>query len=256
MRRTIVLGFLFVCTACAVAPDRDAVELRVLSYNVKHGYGNDGVLDIARAAEVIRRTDADLVVLQEIDNGVRRSGGQDQMAVLAEQTGLHARFGAFMPYQGGHYGMGVMSRFPIVASQNHRLPDGSEPRTSLDARVQLPNGAELVLCGVHFYETAAERLAQANALVDVYADCELPMVVGGDFNSKPGSQVLQLMEANWTNTDKGDDRFTMSATRPRSEIDYLMYRPSQRFEVLSVDVLDEPVVSDHRPVLMVVKLRP
>ena len=256
MKRILVLLSVLACTACATSPENAAIELRVLSYNIKHGYGNDGKIDLSRAAEVIRRTNADLVVLQEIDNGARRSGQQDQMAVLAELTGLHAEFGAFMPYQGGHYGMGVMSRFPILESRNHRLPEGAEPRSSLDARVQLPNGSELVLCGVHFYATAEQRLAQSKRLVEVYGNIDTPMLVGGDFNSRPGSEVMELMESHWVNTDKGEDRFTMSSTHPRSEIDFILYRPLDRFEVVSIDVLDEPVVSDHRPVLMVVKLRP
>lgn len=250
MKRFAILLSILACTACT-----STTELRVLSYNIKHGRGNDGKVDIRRAAGLIRDTKADLVVLQEIDNGVLRSGSQDQMAVLAELTGLHARFGAFMPYQGGHYGMGLLSRYPILESTNHRLPDGAEPRTVLDARVQLPDGDELVLCGVHFYRTEEERLAQARAVVDAFAQTTTPMILGGDFNSLPGSAVMELIERHWTNTDKGEDRFTMSSDDPRTEIDFILYRPADRFEVVSVDVLDEPVVSDHRPVLMVVKLR-
>lgn len=256
MKHSVALLLVLACASCAVSPERAATELRVLSYNIKHGYGNDGKIDISRAAEVIRRTNADLVVLQEIDNGALRSGSQDQMAMLGELTGLRPRFGAFMAYQGGHYGMGLLSRFPIVESQNHILPEGAEPRSSLDARVQLPNGDELILTGVHFYSSAQERLAQATKFVDVYADNDVPMIVGGDFNSKPGSVVMNLMEQHWSNTDKGEDRFTMSATDPRAEIDFILYRPESRFEFVSIDVIDEPLVSDHRPVLMVIKLHP
>ncbi|MEO0478073.1 MAG: endonuclease/exonuclease/phosphatase family protein [Planctomycetota bacterium] len=222
---------------------------------MKHGQGNDGVVDLSRAAEVIRRTRADVVVLQEIDDGARRTDGQDQMAVLSQLTGLQPAFGAFMPYQGGHYGMGILSRFPILESRNHRLPDGAEPRTALDARLQLPDGSELMVCGVHLYATAEQRLAQASRLVELYADNDLPMILGGDFNSEPNSEVMELVEAHWVNADKGEDRLTFPATEPRSEIDFVLYRPADRFEVLTIDVLDEPVVSDHRPVLLVVKPR-
>tara|TARA_R110002126_G_scaffold12416_9_gene54014 strand:+ start:4197 stop:5024 length:828 start_codon:yes stop_codon:yes gene_type:complete len=245
---------LLACTACASSPD-DSLELTVLSYNIKRGYGNDGVTDLTRAAELIRRLDPDLVALQEIDNGCTRSGGIDQMAELEKLTGMHAAFGAFMPYQGGEYGMGLLSRYPILESTNHVLPEGAEPRTALDARVQLPCGDQLLLCGVHFYASEAERLAQAQALADVYAGCSLPMIVAGDFNSEPGSVVLDVIENHWTNADKGEDRFTFSSTAPTSEIDFILYRPADRFEVVSIDVLDEPLISDHRPVLMVVKYR-
>lgn len=254
MKRLAILLSLLAGTACS-SMSADVTELRVLSYNIKHGHGNDGKVDIRRAAGLISETKADLVVLQEIDNECTRSGGQDQMAVLSELTGLHSKFGAFMPYQGGHYGMGVMSRFPIIESTNHILPPGREPRSALDARVQLPNGDELILCGIHFYATEAERMAQAQTVVSVYENTDLPMIVGGDFNSRPGSMVMDLMESHWQNTDKGEDRLTMSSDDPRSEIDFILHRPSDRFEVVSIDVIDEPVISDHRPVLMVVRLR-
>lgn len=246
---------LFACTACTASP-AEPMELRVLSYNIKRGLGNDNQTDISRAAALIRRVSADLVLLQEIDKGVRRSGRVDQMRVLAELTGLNARFGAFMPYQGGDYGIGLMSRYPILKSDNHVLPEGAEPRTAVDARLRLPNGDELLLCSVHLYRTEEQRLAQARALVELYRGTRIPMIVGGDFNSRPGSSVMDLVERHWINTDKGEDRFTMSATNPRSEIDYILYRPASRFEVISIDVLDEPVVSDHRPVLMVLRLLP
>ena len=242
--------------ACVVVPEPGPIELRVLSYHIKHGHGNDGRVDLTRAGELIRRLDPDLVVLQEIDNGCERSGREDQMARLGEQTGLHPRFGAFMPYQGGLYGMGLLSRFPILESRNHPLPEGPEPRTSLDARVQLPGGEELILCNVHFYATEEERLAQARTLVGVFEDTTTPMILGGDFNSQPGSSVMELIEAHWTQTDKGEDRMTMSSIEPKEEIDFLLYRPAERFEVVSIDVLDEPVVSDHRPVFLVLRFVP
>lgn len=246
---------LIACTSCTATPT-EPMELRVLSYNIKRGLGNDGKTDIGRAAALIRRVEADLVVLQEIDKGVRRSGRVDQMRALAELTGLHAEFGPFMPYQGGEYGIGLMSRYPILKAANRALPRGAEPRTALEARVQLPGGDELLLCSVHLYRTEKERLAQAKTLVDLYRDTRIPMIVGGDFNSRPGSSVMELVESHWVNTDKGEDRLTMSATNPRSEIDYILYRPAKRFEVVSIDVLHEPVVSDHRPVLMVLRLLP
>jgi endonuclease/exonuclease/phosphatase family metal-dependent hydrolase len=241
--------------ACGTVP-AEPLEITVLSYNIKRGLGNDGIADLSRAAGLVNRLQPDLVALQEIDNGVERSGQIDQMAELERLTGLHARFGMFMPYQGGEYGIGLLSRFPILASANHVLPEGREPRTALDARVQLPDGDELILCSIHFYATEEERLAQAETVVELYRDLETPMILAGDFNSRPGSVVMELIEGHWVNTDKGEDRFTMSATNPRSEIDFILYRPADRFEVVSIDVLDEPVISDHRPVLMVLRLLP
>lgn len=241
--------------SCASLPEAQFTDLRVLSYNIRHGEGNDGVIDLSRAAEVIRRSRADLVLLQEIDKGARRTGQADQMALLAEMTGLTARFGAFMKFQGGEYGMGLLSRFPILASKNHILPRGAEARSALDARVRLPNGQDLLVCDVHFYRSQEERLAQARKVQQIYADVKLPMILAGDFNSTPGSAVMRFVERYWTNTDKGEDHLTWPSGDARTEIDFVLYRPAGRFELLSAEVLDEGLASDHRPVLVTLRLR-
>ncbi|MCR9244675.1 MAG: endonuclease/exonuclease/phosphatase family protein [bacterium] len=255
MRSIAVLGFTLFMAACAAHPTVNGTLLRVLSYNIKHGRGNDGKVNLERAAAVIRRTNADVVFLQEIDDGVLRSGQVDQMQELGQLTGLHSRFGAFMNYQGGAYGMGLLSRHPITASHNRALPDGLEPRTALDALVTLPNGKELLVCNVHLYATEDQRLAQARCLTGLYRDSNLPMVLAGDFNSDPDSVVMAEITQHWTNVAKGEDRFTFSATEPEQEIDYVLFRPAGRFEIVDVDVLDEPLASDHRPVLVTLKVR-
>ena len=229
-----------------------AQSIRVLAYNIKHGRGNDGQVDLKRAAQVIRRLNPDIVALQEIDAGVTRSGNIDEPAELARLTGLvHYAFGPFFDYQGGQYGMAVLSRRPIKAQANHRLPDGAEPRTSLDVTVAGPQDRRSFrLANVHFYRTEQERLAQAKQLLTKLKQGSLPTIVAGDFNSTPGSSVLSLFAGSWTIPDKGEDHFTFSSDRPNREIDFILYRPMDAFEVLDIDVVDEPVVSDHRPVTL------
>ena len=119
-------------------------SIRVLAYNIKHGRGNDGQVNLQRAAQVIRRLNPDIVALQEIDVDVTRSGKLDEPAELSRLTGLsHHAFGPFFDYLGGQYGMAILSRRPIKAQANHRLPDGAEPRTSLAVTVADENGQAL-----------------------------------------------------------------------------------------------------------------
>ena len=224
----------------------------MLAYNIKHGRGNDGQVDLQRAAQVIRRLNPDIVALQEIDVDVTRSGKVDEPAELSRLTGLpHHAFGPFFDYLGGQYGMAVLSRRPIKKQANHRLPDGAEPRTSLAVTVAGENGQALFgLANVHFYRTEQERLAQANELLARIKDQSLPTIIAGDFNSTPGSAVLDLFAGQWTVPDKGVDRLTFSSDKPNREIDFIMYRPDDAFRVLDIDVIEEPVVSDHRPVTL------
>ena len=227
-------------------------SIRVLAYNIKHGRGNDGKVDLQRAAQVIRRLNPDIVALQEIDVDVTRSGKVDEPAELSQLTGLsHHAFGPFFDYLGGQYGMAILSRGAFLRQRNHRLPDGAEPRTSLDVTIAGRQGQALFrLANVHFYRTEQERLAQARRLLTHLEDRALPTIIAGDFNSTPGSAVLDLFAGQWTVPDKGADRLTFSSDKPSREIDFLIYRPADAFQVLDIDVIDEPVVSDHRPVTL------
>ena len=240
-------------TPAAAAPSVAALAadtLRVLAYNIHHGAGMDSVLDLERIAALIRSVDPDLVALQEIDSVTTRTGGVDQAAELGRLTGLEAVFGRFMPYRGGAYGMALLSRWPIETSANLRLPDGEEPRTALTAEVRSPaTGRRVRLVGIHFYRTEQERLAQATALEAHLDGGSLPTILAGDFNSTPESAVMERLGRSWQVLPKGLDHFTFSSWDPVREIDFVLLRPAARFEMLRHATLDEPVASDHRPIV-------
>lgn len=223
----------------------------ILAYNVKHGEGMDGVVDLERTAARIREVNADLVALQEINQGCGRTEGVDQAATLGQLTGMHHAFGEFMDYDGGRYGMAVLSRWPILSVTNHRLPDGVEPRSALEILVETPGGA-MRFVGIHLYCTGAERLAQARALLAAVRDSDEAVVLCGDFNSEPSDPVLAELATEFTPLDKGEDHFTFPSDVPAKEIDYVMVRPKDGFTVLHCDVLDEPLVSDHRPLFALI----
>jgi endonuclease/exonuclease/phosphatase family metal-dependent hydrolase len=230
--------------------------LRILAYNIRHGEGTDSVIDLSRVAQLINELGPDVVALQEVDSVVERTGGVDQTTVLGELTGMHSAFGAFFDYQGGRYGMALLSRYPITSYANHWLPEGTEPRTGLAARIQLgDSGEEIIVVGIHLYRTPEQRYAQANGLVEIYRDETTPVVLAGDFNSLPDSEVIDLLQQYWTIPEKGTDRLTYPSDVPDREIDYIMYRPADRFEVVEHRVIDEPLVSDHRPILLELRLR-
>ena len=258
--RHLVLFALFVLPAMVFAGEPKPAEqatLRILSYNIKHGYGMDGKVDLSRSAELIKRLNPDLVALQEIDNSTERTKKVDQAKELGRMTDMHPVFGRFFDYQGGEYGMAVLSKNKPSEVKNHRLPDGREPRTSLAITVApMEDGPEVVFAGIHFYATAEERLAQAKRLLDILKNETRPVILAGDFNSRPGSDVMKLFADTWTIPDKGEDRLTIPSDRPRSEIDFIMFRNLDGWKVKKIDVLEEPLVSDHRPVLLELSVPP
>lgn len=113
--------------------------ITIVSYNILHGKGMDGKIDLERIAAVIAKESPDLVTLQEVDQNCARSGNNDQAAELGRLLKMNHRFGKFMNLQGGEYGMAVLSRFPIEKTIRHQLPPGAEPRCALEIQVR-PDG--------------------------------------------------------------------------------------------------------------------
>jgi len=259
MVRRILLALLALAASAAgcAAP---SVRLRVLSYNIHHGRGSDGRIDLERIAGVIRAADPDLVALQEVDDRTTRSGGIDQRSEIGRLTGLHAVFGKAMDYAGGGYGVAVLSRWPIESSATHALPftEPHEPRCALEVCVALPDGSGTIrFFGTHLDHTAdpADRIRQAQAIADLVArGSEEPVVLAGDLNDLPGSETLAVFGEPWLDATAGDPAPTWPADAPRKKIDYVLAAPADRWRFVSAEVIDERAASDHRPLLVVLEL--
>ena len=251
-----VLALAAVTSGLLAPPAHAQGTLRIAAYNIKHGEGMDGVVDLRRAADVLRALDADVITLQEIDRGTERTDRVDQARRLGELLGMEAHFGDFMPYQGGEYGMAVLSRLPIRRVENIRLPDGDEPRTALEVEVAIgPEARPVSVVGIHFYRTPEERLAQAEALSVALDAREHPVVLAGDFNSFRGDIVMSaLRREEWYLVDKQDSPMTFPADAPAREIDFVLLRPAGAFEIVEHRVIEEKLVSDHRPLVAVLRL--
>jgi endonuclease/exonuclease/phosphatase family metal-dependent hydrolase len=246
--------------AKAAAP----LRLRILSYNIHHAEGLDGKLDLERIAGIIRTSEADLVALQEVDRNTVRCGKVDQPAELARLTGLHAAFGRNIPYEGGQYGNAVLSRWPIKRHENHPLPmlTPGERRGLLEVEIELPESRSLVFFATHLDHRPGDRdrIASAEAINLRAAESKAPLaILAGDLNAVPASKTLEIFKSAWTipaaNSEANDPPLlTSPAQKPRRQIDYILLRPQQRWKVIDVRVLDEPVASDHRPLLATVEL--
>ncbi len=234
------------------------IPLRAVSYNIKHGEGMDGQVDLDRCARVLSDLEADFIGLQEVDLGAMRSGGRNQANELARTLSLHPAFGSFMDFQGGRYGMAILSRFPIVSVESLRLPDGNEPRIALIVESRLPNGETILVVNVHFdwVRDDAFRFAQAKELVAHLRGRSKPFILLGDFNDVPGSRTLALFEELASEISKpASDRFTFPSTTPEREIDFIWCSPTLAWRVSKTTVIEETIASDHRPVVADLTLR-
>ncbi len=243
------LGFRCVKTPTSQTGDN---AIKVATYNIKHGRGMDNTIDLERTAITLEAIDADIIALQEVDDQAHRSGGVDQAAWLAKRLGMHAAYGAFMNFQGGRYGLAILSRYPIQSHESWRLPNGNEPRVALAARIMTSSKDTITAIAVHFdwvsnddfrYDQARETIRQLKAL-------KTPWIVFGDFNDVPGSRTMVAFEQLGRNAIKPEDQAaTFPADKPTIEIDYIISGPPSAWMPACAIVIPESRSSDHRPVM-------
>ncbi|HUK35157.1 MAG TPA: endonuclease/exonuclease/phosphatase family protein [Vicinamibacterales bacterium] len=234
--------------------------VRVLTYNIHHGEGVDGLIDLPRLASVVTGVHPDLVALQEVDQATQRVGGLNELSELARLTGMHSVFGKAMDFLGGEYGVAVLSRWPVVRSHNDPLPTVTdrEPRTALTIEVNVGvHGPRIEFTCTHLDQgrDPENRLAQARSLnAQLVRDDGAATILAGDMNARPGSDVMTLFDEYWTNPLADDPVQPPPANeRPRLRVDYVLARPTMGWHVIESRILDEAVASDHRPVLVVLE---
>ncbi|MHC5537020.1 endonuclease/exonuclease/phosphatase family protein [Singulisphaera rosea] len=259
----VLLGLASLTLGSTSASIRGAepTQIRVLSYNIHHGEGTDGKLDLERLAAVIRSVNPHLVALNEVDRGVQRSQQADEPAELGRLTGMASIFERNIPYQGGDYGNAVLSRLPVIGHKNHKLPSHyvGEQRGVLAVDVKAPNAGQtpirFLATHLDYRPADAERMDSVTRIEEVVQEApERPTLLVGDLNSLPDSKVLRAFEVNWRSSNP-NALFTYPSDKPLRQIDYVLYRPAARWKVVETRVLEEPVASDHRPLLVVLEFK-
>ena len=262
MKRIIlILTCISLFSSCAIKQEQ-SVSLKIMSYNIRHGDGMDTILDLSRSAKIIKSQAPDLCGLQEVDNFCLRSSSIGQTDYLAQETILEGTFGKFMNFQGGEYGMATLSKKPIISTKVLQLPSGKvEPRSSIVHEVQVAKDCNIVFANVHFdwitdKDGGSIRLSQAKALIKFIDTLNKATIITGDFNCTPDSPTMQYFtEQGFVFVQKGEDNLSFQG-RNKAEIDHLIYRNSGsvKFKEKSVQLIKEPIVSDHRPLVVELEL--
>jgi len=254
-------------TAAAPAPPAGARtvaaerQLRVATFNIHHGVGLDGVLDLARIAATVERTGAEVVGLQEVDrHWSERSNFVDQATWLAEQLDMHLAFGANLdldpPAPGAprrQFGTAILSAYKIRTTTNTLLPRplGGEQRGLLEGQIKV-RGIPVRVFNTHLqHDSQVERLAQVGRIRQVLATANESVVLLGDLNATPDTPEIggltDLLIDAWVTAGVGDG-FTFDAATPQARIDYVMSSGNvvaRTAAVVTTDAADHlPVVAD------------
>lgn len=254
----VLVGF----SACSgktrvTQPPHDS-GLKVLSYNIHHANppSKPGVIDLDAVAQVILKSGATLVAVQEVDVHTIRSGkNSNQAEELGRLTGMEVFFSKGIDYQGGEYGTAILSKYPILDTERYELPNlegiNSEPRTLAVATVAI-NGTTIKFANTHLdYTNAENNLFQVQRIMGIFEEEKAPVILAGDFNAVPSSASIQLLDQQFTRSCTSDCDFTSPQDRPKRTIDYIMVSKNANLEVREHQVIEETYASDHRPVLAV-----
>lgn len=253
---------LFAALVCLGPSLCQAVELRVLTYNIHHGVGEDSVLNLNRIANVILSANPDIVSLQEVDHDVPRSNNVLQTQRLAELTGMQWYFGKARNLNGGAYGNGVLVRngIDILDTTNHQLPnpDNVEPRSVIEMNLSVdsnPGTTEFKFFVTHLmHDSSAGRIASAQYINGLVSGSSVPAILAGDMNFNPGSTAFNITTNEWADLTNVNN----SGKNRNNQIDYIFYRSSSQWDVVSQSQFivnaTTNVASDHHPLLGVVAI--
>lgn len=230
-------------------------KIKVISYNIHAGRDAGGGFNLDRIAHMIAEENADMVGLNEVDQGTRRSRSMDQAKYIADKLHCHYAFGKAINHSGGEYGNAFLSKYPVAASKNHRLPVHSsgisEPRSMLECDVNR-NGKLIKVFTTHLGLRKAERQLSIEYISNVLRTMDASVILLGDFNlvrAKDFEELLPLMNVlKDTAEGIGDssDLMTFDSRNPGTKIDYILASGDMK----TTDTYTRPsLASDHLPLI-------
>jgi endonuclease/exonuclease/phosphatase family metal-dependent hydrolase len=238
-------------------------RLRVMTFNIHHCRGTDGIVKMDRIAKLIEGVSPDFVGLNEIDRSFHtRTEYADQLQYFSEHLGMEAAFVPSMDSDQGEahpekgYGSAILSRYSLVETNSVRLKAGGrakEPRVLLHGKVDMGEGKLVHLWVSHLSLNPWHHRSQTKEILQRSLAEEGPALIMGDWNMRPGSRPWKrIQEAGYRDVwhelvDGGSVGATFPSSRPWLRLDYIF--ASSHFNLLHAEVVhQDPVASDHLPV--------
>ena len=238
---SVALAVLF-CALMPAACTTQTTAVKFMSYNIRNGRGADDVQDLGRIAEVIGRVAPDVVALQEVDSVTGRMNGRFIPEELGRMTGMHARFCRAIDYDGGGYGIGLLSRAEPLSVRRIPLPGREEARVLLMA--EFPG---YVVCVTHLSLTPEDQRASLPIIRQATDTCRKPVLRAGDFNMKVAKTVLDGLGGAFRPLSD-TTQMTFPSDKPSIRIDYILGRGLPESAVVTERQVDtSTVASDHCP---------
>ena len=242
------------------------MRLRVLTYNIHRAIGLDRRFRLDRIADILYHHDADLVLLQEVDDGARRSKRLDLAKKLAQLVDYpHYAVGHNVRLRSGRYGNATLSRFKIERERNIDLTIGKRKRrgcqhTTLRVEKRPGHPHRIEVFNLHLGLSPKERTQQVGRLVksDEFKSLtpERPCIVAGDFNDWRSmlhpifTQILDFHCATQGDEELNGAIRTFPSFSPTAGLDRLYYRGLRVVHARRCRLRASRVASDHLPVIV------
>ena len=246
MKKTL---FLAVTALLTLSSAQAQNTLRLMTYNIKNANGMDNVQNFQRVANVINNACPDAVAIQELDSMTNRSGKTYVLGEIAERTQMHAYFAPAIDYDGGKYGIGLLTKQTPIRIQTMALPGREEARALIMAEFE-----DYIYCCTHLSLTEEDRMTSLEMIKNFAASAKKPFFLAGDMNAEPQSDFIKGLQKDFQILSNPKVP-TFPAPKPEETLDYIvtLKNNAKGFAAISSKVQDEPVASDHRP--LVVTLR-
>lgn len=228
------------------------MQLKVLTYNIKHGLGNSNRVDLTRILEVIKNSKADVIGLNEVDRYQPRSRFRNQASWLARKLKMEYRFTPGYRRFFGQAGNALLSRFPILRSESIPLTSFGEQRVALKISTHI-GSAEVVIISTHLGLSPDERIIQIKELMDLIEKEETPVILIGDFNALPESQEVKIVANRLSDVMQGNSsQATFPSVNPNARIDYIFI--SENCVIINANIIGSEA-SDHLPVFAALEVQ-
>lgn len=227
-------------------------SVRLMSYNIRNARGLDSVTDYDRIADVILNVAPDIIAVQELDSVTTRSNGADVLDVLSRKTLMHPTYASAIGYDGGKYGIGILSKEKPLSVKKVSLPGREEPRMLLIVEMD-----DYYFGSTHFSLTNEDRLKSVEIIKSEAEKLNKnkPFFLAGDMNATPESKVQEEMNKSFTSL-VSPKQFTYPADNPVKCIDYIYgYNGTEGWSLLTdKGVIAEKAASDHRPLFADIRI--
>lgn len=236
-------------------PDAEVIpaptgDVRFMSYNIRHGSDINKVMNLDEQIAVMRKWQPDYIMVQEVDSVCTRSGRIDEAQVMADALGMYATFARAIDFEGGKYGVALLSREKPLSVERYPLPNNSEPRVLLVCEFV----DKYVAC-THLSYERNEHEAPVGIINGAARKATKPFFIGGDWNDEPQSVLLNDLRKTFAILS---DDYVLSypADVPTMCIDYIAaYNNAAVAQpvVTLQHLANEPTASDHRPLIVDIK---